>query len=57
MGLEKFYSCHEVAERYGVTVDTVWSWVRRGELPAIKIGKLYKIKESDLETFENAKKV
>lgn len=50
--LEKLYSCEQVADRYGVKVETVWAWIREKRLPAVKIGKGYRVKESDLATFE-----
>ena len=37
--MEKFFSCEEIAVRYAVKITTVWEWIRRGDLPAIKIGK------------------
>ena len=53
--MEKYYTCEEVAERYGVKVATVWDWIRQKKLPAICIGK-YRIKESDLLEFEQSNK-
>ncbi len=50
--MEKFYSCEQVAERYGVKVATVWEWIKAKKLPAVKVGKLYRIKECDLVSFE-----
>lgn len=52
--MEKLYSCEEVAKRYAVKIETVWAWIRAGQLPAVKIGKSYRIKESCLIAFENA---
>lgn len=54
--LEKYFTCDEVAERYGVTIATVWSWIRNKKLAAIDIGRAYKIKESDLLEFEQSNK-
>lgn len=51
--MSKTYSCNEVAERYGVKTGTVWEWVRNKKIPAIKIGKLYRIREKDLQVFES----
>jgi len=45
-------SCEEVAERYGVKVSTVWAWVREKKLPAVKIGRIYKVRPEDLKVFE-----
>lgn len=50
--MEKFFTSEEIAARYSVKTTTVWEWIRRGELPAIKIGKLYRIRADDLEAFE-----
>ena len=55
--MKTFYSCKEVAERYGVKVTTVWAWIKDGRLPAVKIGKFYKVKASDLRAFEEKKGV
>lgn len=51
--MEKFYSCEQVAERYAVKLTTVWSWIRNRKLPAVKIGKQYRIPEHALEAFES----
>lgn len=51
--MSKMYTCEDVAERYGVQVITVWDWIRKKKLPAIKIGKSYRIREEDLKTFED----
>lgn len=50
--MEKFYSCEQIAERYSVHIVTVWRWIRKLELPAIKIGKQYFITAEALEEFE-----
>lgn len=50
--MEKFYTCEEIAERYAVKITTVWEWIRRGDLPAVKVGRLYRIRADDLEAFE-----
>jgi len=47
------YTCTDVAERYGVKTITVWDWIRKKKLSAMKIGKEYRIKESDIEKFES----
>ena len=52
----KTYSCAEVAERYGVKTLTVWDWIRKKKLPAIKTGKSYRVSDEQLEKFENERK-
>lgn len=52
--MEKFFTCEEIADRYAVKVTTVWEWIRRGELPAVKVGKQYRIRAEDLKSFEQS---
>ncbi len=52
---KKYYTCKEVAERYGVCEDTVWSWNRSGLLSAVKIGRNYRVTSEQLEAFESKK--
>ena len=50
--MTKIYTCEEVAQRYGVKIATVWDWIRKKKLTAMKIGKYYKVREEDLKQFE-----
>lgn len=50
--MSKMYTCADVAKRYGVKVITVWDWIRKGKMPAIKIGRDYRVSEEDLKAFE-----
>lgn len=50
--MEIFYSPRQVAERYGVKISTVWAWIKEKRLPAVKLGKLYRVSENDLAAFE-----
>lgn len=52
----KLFTCEEVAERYSVKVITVWDWIRKKKLPAIKIGKSYRISEEELQRYEESAK-
>lgn len=54
--MSEMYSCAEVAERYGVQVITIWDWIRKKKLPAIKIGRDYRITESDIAVFEESRR-
>ena len=53
LGLEnwRFLSTQEVAEILGVRVETVRNYIKRGKLPAVKLGRDYKIAQRDLEEF------
>ncbi len=50
--MSKMYTCADVAERYGVKIITVWDWIRKGKLSAIKIGRDYRVSEEDIKNFE-----
>lgn len=50
------YTCKEVAQRYGVEVITVWDWIRKRKLGAIKIGKEYRISADDIARFEEGRR-
>lgn len=54
--MEKLYRCEEVASRYEVQITTVYDWIRKKNLPALKIGKSYMVQESDLKQFEETRK-
>lgn len=55
--MEKLYTCNDVATRYSVKIETVWSWIRTNKLRAIKTGKNYRVRESDLAKFEESNRV
>lgn len=54
--MEKLYRCEEVANRYEVQITTAYDWIRKKNLPALKIGKSYMVQESDLKQFEEMRK-
>jgi excisionase family DNA binding protein len=41
----------QVAARLGCTDDTVRAIIRRGELPALMIGKRFKVKAADVDAY------
>ena len=45
-----------MADRYGVKLITVWEWIRQKKLPAVKIGREYRISEDDLIKFEKERR-
>jgi excisionase family DNA binding protein len=46
---------HEAADRLGVHYQTAYRWVRRGELPAVKIAGNYVVDDDDLAAFAAAR--
>ena len=53
--MSEMYTCAQVAQRYGVKQITVWDWIRKKKLPAIKLGRDYRIRQEDLDAFERAR--
>lgn len=47
----KLYSAEDVASMLGVELDTLYRYARRGELPGLKIGKLWRFAEKDIQEF------
>ena len=48
---ETFYTTDEVAERLNIEKEVIRELIRKNELYAIKIGKSYRITDSDLQEF------
>ena len=48
---EQYYSIEEVAKMLKVAYLTVYRWVQAKRLNALKAGKQYRIKKSDLDNF------
>lgn len=47
----KYWSVKQVATALNVTPKTVTNWIASGYLSAIKIGRVIRIADSDLQTF------
>jgi excisionase family DNA binding protein len=47
----EFLSLEEVADLLGVTYQLIYKLVRSGELPAARIGKVYRIGRRDLDQY------
>ena len=48
---DDYYSIKEVAKMLKVAYLTVYRWIINGKLKAVKAGKQYRIKKSNLEIF------
>ena len=53
--MAKYLSCDQVADLYDVKVITVWDWIRKKKLTAIKLGRDYRIRQEDIESFEQSR--
>lgn len=49
---EKWYLCSDVGKMFGVTAQTVRSWIRNQEIEATLDGRVYKISEESVRNYE-----
>lgn len=47
-GPERWYSLEEIAEHLGVSQDTIHRWIRTKEMPAHKVGRLWKFNVAEV---------
>ncbi|MBI4374212.1 MAG: helix-turn-helix domain-containing protein [Deltaproteobacteria bacterium] len=53
---ETFYSPEELAKKFKLSLSSVYKLVRSGEIPSIRLGKIYRIPGSDLEKYLHKKR-
>lgn len=53
---ERFYTIKEVAELLKVSDGGVRKWLKSGKLKGIKLGRIWRIKKSDLDEFVNERR-
>lgn len=46
---DKWCSLEEIAEYLGVTKDTIRNWIKKTDIPAHKIGRLWKFKLTEVD--------
>lgn len=51
----ELFTCSDVAKMFKVKEITVWDWIRKGKLPAYKIGKMYRISQEQIDAFVDSK--
>ena len=45
-----YYTVHEVAEKLGITRQTVYKWIWNGDMKAVKLGaKLYRVPVEEVQ--------
>jgi excisionase family DNA binding protein len=51
---ERLLTPEQTAERLQLSEITILHWLRAKKLPGVKLGKLWRVRESDLEKFIDA---
>lgn len=49
--VERWYSMKEITKYLGVSRDPVLNWIEKQNIPATKIGRLWKFKISEVEAW------
>jgi len=52
--VERWQSVDEIAEYLGVSKDTVYTWVTSKGMPGHKVGRFWKFKKDDVDTWVRA---
>jgi excisionase family DNA binding protein len=50
----KYVPVRIVARRFNVSPDVVHRWIKSGRLPALHVGRIYRILQKDLDAFAMA---
>lgn len=46
---DRWVSVEEIAEHLGVSKDTVYGWIAKKDMPAHKVGRLWKFKTDEVD--------
>ena len=49
--MEDLLTVEEISKKCKVPINTVREWIRKNKLVGVKLGKHWRVKESDLESF------
>lgn len=51
---DRWLSLNEICNYLGVSNDTIYKWIGKHELPAYRIGRLWKFKRKDVDEWVKA---
>ena len=47
--IEPWFSVEEIARHLGVSKETVYRWLEKGQIPSHRLGKLWKFKPTEVD--------
>lgn len=47
----RWYSVKEMADYLGIKPDTLYKWISRGKMPAHKMGRLWKLRKHEVDSW------
>jgi len=53
---DRWMSVEEIAGYLGVSKDTIYGWISKREMPAHKVGRLWKFKSDEVDSWVRAGK-
>jgi excisionase family DNA binding protein len=51
---DKWMSVEDIASHLGVSKDTVYAWISKKEMPAHRVGRLWKFQKSEVDAWVRA---
>lgn len=48
---ERWLSVEEIAAHLGISKETIYRWIERKKIPAHRVGRLWKFKASEVDTW------
>jgi excisionase family DNA binding protein len=57
MTSDDFLTVPEVAERLRMTAMTIYRWIEDGKLPAVQVGRHYRIRAADVDAMLDSSRV
>jgi excisionase family DNA binding protein len=54
---DRLLTAHEVADQLRVSTMTIYRLIRRGELPAVRVGRNYRVRAGELDAYLQAQVV
>ena len=49
--MDEWLTLTQIAETLQLDIETIRNWVRKKQLPAYRVGRAYRVKQSDLDKF------